>query len=215
MNAEPDRTDSLPTRPSLLARLADVSDGRSWREFYLAYEGRIRKVAQRRGLSETDAQEVAQDVLRHVAECIRDYKRTPHRGAFRSWLFQLTRWRASDRIRRRGWDELPLTSTFSSSARERRPDDASPLDRITAGPELETAFQREAQRFALDLLLARLAGAVSQRNIQMFQMVMLDEVPIPRVAELFHTRPAAVYVVKHRVLEKLRTEATGLSGLFE
>ena len=208
-------TDSLPTRPSLLARLADVSDDRSWREFYLTYAVHIRKVAQRRGLSEADAEEVAQDVLRRVAETIRDYKRAPHRGAFRSWLFQLTRWRAADRLRRRAWDDV--SAAHSLLQQPSRPDDPNggTGDRAISASELDRQFELEAERHALDLLLARLEPSVSRKSIQIFQMVMLDEVPIPRVAELFHTRPAAVYVVKHRVMEKLRAEVSAMPGLPE
>ncbi|HVU31913.1 MAG TPA: sigma-70 family RNA polymerase sigma factor [Opitutaceae bacterium] len=212
MNPNPDGTDSLPTRVSLLGRLANLADDKSWREFFLTYEGHIRKVAQRRGLSEADAEEVAQDVLRRVAQTIRDYKRAPHRGAFRSWLFQLTRWRASDRLRRRAWDDPSLSAAMRETpgGRDATGDASGPVDRLASRPELEREFELEAQRHALDLLLARLESSVSQKHIQMFQMVMLDEVPVPRVAELFHTRPAAVYVVKHRVLEKLREEVAGM-----
>lgn len=214
MCGDRDPTDSLPTRPSLLGRLANIADDRSWRDFYLTYEVHIRKIARRHGLSESDAEEVAQDVLRRVAETIRDYRRTDRRGAFRSWLFQLTRWRASDRLRRhqRDADSAPL-SLNAPPPRAERPGAPNELDRVASSPAIDRAFELEAQRYVLHTLLARLEHSVSKRNLQMFQMVMLDEVPVPRVAELFRTRPSSVYLVKHRVLEKLRAEVAGLKPL--
>ncbi len=214
MCGDRDPTDSLPTRPSLLGRLANIADDRSWRDFYLTYEVHIRKIARRHGLSDSDAEEVAQDVLRRVAETIRDYRRTDRRGAFRRWLFQLTHWRASDRLRRqkRDTDSAPL-SLNAPPPRVERPGAAHELERVASSPALDRSFELEAQRYVLHTLLARLEHSVSKRNLQMFQMVMLDEVPVPRVAELFRTRPASVYLVKHRVLEKLRAEVAGLKPL--
>ncbi len=214
MTGEFEPTDSLPTRPSLLGRLADLRDDRSWREFCLAYEERIRAIARRRGLQEADAQEVAQDVLRRVAQTIHDYRPNGRRGAFRSWLFQLTRWRASDHLRKRLRDD-PLPA-FSFAPRQS--DDgpaAAEIDRIGAAPEVHRQFELEAQRYVLDTLLSRLERTVAKKHLQMFQMVMLDEVPVPRVAELFRTRPATIYVVNHRVLEKLRAEVSQLSTNIE
>jgi RNA polymerase sigma factor, sigma-70 family len=214
MSGDCDPSDSLPTRPSLLGRLANLADDRSWRDFYLTYEVHIRAIARRHGLSEPDAEEVAQDVLRRVAQTIHEYRRTDRRGAFRRWLFQLTHWRATDRLRhRKRTDEpAPLSLNAPLPPSERR-GSAHEIDRISSSPALDRTFELEAQRYVLHTLLARLERSVSRRNLQIFQMVMLDEVPVPRVAELFRTRPSAVYLVKHRVLEKLRAEVAGLEPL--
>jgi len=214
MSADHEPTDSLPTRPSLLGRLANIADDRSWRDFYLTYEVHIRKIARRHGLSESDAEEVAQDVLRRVAQTIHEYRRTDRRGAFRSWLFQLTRWRASDRLRRHKRDAEPASLSLNAPPpRADRPGTTGEFENISASPTLDRSFELEAQRYVLHTLLSRLERSVSRRNLQIFQMVMLDEVPVPRVAELFHTRPSSVYLVKHRVLEKLRAEVAGLKPL--
>lgn len=214
MGGDCDPNDSLPTRPSLLGRLANIADDRSWRDFYLTYEIHIRKIARRHGLSEPDAEEVAQDVLRRVAQTIHEYRRSERRGAFRSWLFQLTHWRAADRLRRRQRDDAPASFSFNAPPpRAERPGASNEIEHVASSPALDRTFELEAQRYVLHTLLSRLERSVSKRNLQMFQMVMLDEVPVPRVAELFRTRPSAVYLVKHRVLEKLRAEVAGLKPL--
>lgn len=214
MNEEIEHTDSLPTRPTLLGRLADLSDDRSWREFYLTYEVHIRRLARRRGLSEQDAEEVAQDVLKRVAESIRTYQRTDRRGAFRSWLFQLTRWRASDRMRRRRRDGSHASVSLDEPSGPSASDGTRlGIDMNATTPTLDRQFELEAQRYVLDTLLARLERTVSKKHIQIFQMVMLDGVPVPRVAELFRTPASAVYVIKHRVLDKLRAEVDELGPI--
>jgi RNA polymerase sigma factor (sigma-70 family) len=212
MNPDSTRTDSLPTRVSLLGRLANLSDDRSWQEFYLTYETHIRKVAQRDGLSEQDAEEVAHDVLQRVARTIASYTRVPHRGAFRSWLFQLTHWRATDQLRRRRRENLAMGTGcdpgFSAAV-------AADPATVAAPGGLEQKFELEAQRQVVQLLLNRLERSVSRKNIQIFEMLMLDEAPPATVARLFHTRPSAVYLVKHRVLEKLRAEVASMGPLME
>ncbi len=207
-------TDSLPTRPSLLGRLANLADDASWREFYLTYQDRIRNFARRRGLQEHDAEDVAQDVFRRVAQTIHTYKHPSRRGAFRKWLFQLARWRTTDKMRRRGPGQSVGPGLSGAGAPE---DEAngSLLDQISSRPELDRELELEAKRFLLEKLLARIETSVSKKHLQIFQMIMLDEVPVPRVAELFHTTPAAVYVIKHRVFERLRSEVEKLSPTFE
>lgn len=215
MPEEFDGTDSLPTRLTLLGRLADLTDDASWREFFLAYEERIRRVARRHGLPEEDAQEVAQDVFRRVSQTIRDYRHAGRRGSFRSWLFQLTRWRAADRLRRLA-NERPFAAAGKIEVRaaDGEPGDST-LERVPTPPEVHRRFELEAQRHLLDSLLARLESAVSKRNLQMFQMVVLDDVPVPRVAELFHTNPTAVYVIKHRVMKRLRAQVAELKPVLD
>ena len=55
--------DSIPTRQSLLARLKDCGDQESWREFFDTYWRLIHATAVRAGLTETEAQEVVQEVM--------------------------------------------------------------------------------------------------------------------------------------------------------
>ena len=51
-------SDSIPTRQSLLARLKDVGDQESWRDFFDTYWRLVHATALKAGLTETEAQEV-------------------------------------------------------------------------------------------------------------------------------------------------------------
>ena len=59
---------TLRTRPTLLFRLRDWRDEASWSEFYRLYHHFIFSCARRAGLAHADAEEVAQDVFKRVAE---------------------------------------------------------------------------------------------------------------------------------------------------
>ena len=71
-----ERSQELPfslTRPSLLFRVREWNDSVSWEEFHRLYRRLIYGRARRAGLSHADAEDVAQDVFKRVAETIRDW----------------------------------------------------------------------------------------------------------------------------------------------
>src|SRR5436309_33132 len=79
---------SLLTRPSLLFRVREWNDSASWEEFHRLYRRLIYGRARRAGLAHADAEDVAQDVFKRVAETIHDFDINPERGSFRGWLMK-------------------------------------------------------------------------------------------------------------------------------
>jgi RNA polymerase sigma factor (sigma-70 family) len=94
-------SDPPPTRPSLLARIRDPRDGAAWGEFVDVYGPLVYDYGRRRGLQDADAADLTQDVLRAVAATADQFAYDPERGAFRSWLFTVTRRKLVDSVRRR------------------------------------------------------------------------------------------------------------------
>jgi hypothetical protein len=86
--------DSLATRASLLGRLKNWEDAKSWEEFTQTYSRLIRAVAIKAGLTESEAKDVEQETLLCVAKTIHEFESNPARGTFKSWLLNL---RAGDR----------------------------------------------------------------------------------------------------------------------
>src|SRR5437667_10146451 len=111
--------DSLATRASLLGRLKNWEDAKSWEEFTQTYSRLIRAVAFKAGLTESEAKDVEQETLLCVAKTIHEFESSATRGTFKSWLLNLTRWRIADQFRRRSPD--PAASPAPSDARPARP----------------------------------------------------------------------------------------------
>src|SRR5262245_57546191 len=80
-----------PTRASLLVRLRDGGDQDAWRQFVDLYAPLVFGWARRRGLQEADAADLTQEVLRAVARALPAQGYDPTRGAFRGWLYTVTR----------------------------------------------------------------------------------------------------------------------------
>ena len=107
-------TDPPPTRPSLLVRIRDPRDGVAWGEFVDIYGPLVYDYGRRRGLQDADAADLTQDVLRAVAAAADRFAYDPARGAFRSWLFTVTRTKLLDSVRR-------AAARRSRDRRHRRP----------------------------------------------------------------------------------------------
>jgi len=192
--------DALPTRVSLLERVKNLDDAHSWAEFFHAYENLVRGYARRRGLRDHEVEDVAQEVFKRVARTIHSFEHASRPGAFRNWLHRLTRWRADDRLRERTRSpDFPLAP---------RDENATPLvERVPAPPDPGLEFEAEARQHLLAELFRRLENKVSPKHLQIFQLLVIEDMPVERVAELFHMTPANLYVLRHRVLQKLRAEA--------
>jgi RNA polymerase sigma factor (sigma-70 family) len=204
----PTADDTLRTRVSLINRVKNLSDDRSWVEFLSRYQRVVQSLARSRGLTEHEAEDVAQEVFKRIAATIGEFCHAARPGSFRSWLFQLTRWRADDKMRERArhvWRPLPSASGPGGS-----PDRTPTLEQAQTPAEIERAFEAEAQRHMIETLFKAIERSVTPKQVQIFQLLVIDETPVDKVAELYQITPAAVYVIKHRVIAKLQAEVKRL-----
>src|SRR5262245_23087150 len=93
--------DPLPTRDSLLSRLKNWGDEKSWSEFFETYWELIYKVAIGAGLADAEAQDVVQETVITVAKKIQTFKKGREHGTFKSWLARVTRNRIYDQYTKR------------------------------------------------------------------------------------------------------------------
>src|SRR5437762_1140989 len=92
--------DPATTRYSLLSRLHDWEDQKSWREFFDTYWRLIYSVAVKSGLNDSEAQDVVQETVISVAKDLHKFKRDRSLGSFRGWLRNVIRWRIADHLRK-------------------------------------------------------------------------------------------------------------------
>ena len=201
---------SLLTRPSLLFRVREWSDSASWEEFHRLYRRLIYGRARRAGLSHADAEDVAQDVFKRVAETIRDFDTDPERGSFRGWLMKLTHWRIADKFKGR-----PDFSPPTNEAHDHASAVAGLVENVPAPSVDEDEWDREWQQHLLAAAAERLARQVKPLHFQVFDLYVLQGWPLLRVTKELRVSPASVYVIGHRLKTRLKAEVEKLQKQLE
>jgi RNA polymerase sigma factor (sigma-70 family) len=196
---------SLLTRPSLLFRVRERSDSTSWEEFHRLYRRLIYGRARRAGLSHPDAEDVAQEVFKCVAETIRDFDTNPERGSFRGWLMKLTHWRIADKFKSRRDFPQPTGGLHDFTEAS-----ADLIENVPAPVAEEDEWDHEWQRYLLAAATERLARQVKPFHFQVFDLYVLQQWSLLRVTKELRVSPASVYVISHRLKKRLKAEVEKL-----
>ncbi len=196
---------SLLTRPTLLFRVRELGDNASWNEFHRLYRRLVYGRARRAGLSHADAEDVAQDVFKRVAETIREFDTDPERGSFRGWLMKLTHWRIADKFENRG--KLPQQGPNSRDDTAAR---TATIERVPAPVDDEDEWDREWQQHLIAAAADRIARQVKPLHFQVFDLYVRQQWPVLKVATELGVNPASVYVIGHRLTKLLKAEVAKL-----
>lgn len=193
----------LTTRYSLLSRLQNWDDQESWRDFFDTYWHLIYSFARKAGLSEAEAQEVVQETIISVAKNIQKFRRDRSLGTFKGWLKNLTRWRIADQLRKR-----TQLSPEDEDKRYRLPETME----IPAAtdPGLESVWEQEWESNLLEAALRRVKHRVKEEHYQIFDLYVLKQWPVRKVARTLDVSVGQVYLAKHRVSLLIRREIRAL-----
>lgn len=116
------------THPSLLVRVRDARDAAAWNEFVSAYAPLIHAYLMKRGVQDADAADIAQDVMQAVSSHIERFDYDPAKGAFRGWLYQITRNKLRDWSDKRKRQAIGAGDTDALQALHEIPDAAEERD---------------------------------------------------------------------------------------
>ena len=200
-----ERDELIPTRWSLLNRLKDLEDQRSWQEFFDTYWKLIYGVARKTGLSDAEAQDVVQETVISVSKKISEFKCDPAAGAFKSWLLKLTRWRILNQLKKRqAWPAPDSGEGLMAGAPHRSADDTrrtATMDRIAdpAGVDLEAVWNEEWEKNLAEAAMERVKRQVKAKQFQMFELYVLQRWPVREVARMLGVSATQVYLAKHRI----------------
>jgi RNA polymerase sigma-70 factor (ECF subfamily) len=204
---DPQRDETLPTRPSLLSRLKDLDDQESWRDFFDSYWNLIYRMAIVAGLTQAEAQDVVQETVITVAKNIQQFKYDPARGSFKGWLLQTTRWRIMDEFRKRG--TLPPQAPAPDPDNTRRTD---PIERVPdpASRDFEQVYEEEWQKNLWNAALERVRRRVRPKQYQIFDLYVLQAWPVEKVRATLKVSTAQVYLAKLRLAARIKREVKRL-----
>ncbi len=190
----------METSVSLLERLAGAPTDDDWRRLLDLYQPLLRTWMARAGVSDSDADDLAQEVLLVVFREVGGFERRGP-GAFRAWLRTILVHRVRDYFR--GQKYRPTATGDSDFLRR--------LDELES-PEsaLSHQWDREHDEHVAAALLRRVQGDFAPTTWQAFRRHVLEGEPAGQVAGELGLSLNSVLLAKSRVLKRLRQELAGL-----
>jgi RNA polymerase sigma-70 factor (ECF subfamily) len=199
--SEPSPAASSPsdTSLSLLAR-AKVNDVQGWQKIVDLYSPLVFFWCTRSGLRREDAADVLQNVWQAVAGHLSQFQRKRD-GAFRGWLWTITRNKLNDHFRLRAHEPAgaggSTAQQFFQAVPEQEPE--SYVAESTADGS------GDVLRRTLDII----AADFEPRTWRAFWMAAVEAQSAQTIADALHMSLDAVYQAKARVLRRLREELAG------
>ncbi|MCB1089968.1 MAG: sigma-70 family RNA polymerase sigma factor [Verrucomicrobiae bacterium] len=206
------------TRMSLIDRLADWEDQKTWDEFYQTYWRLIYSVSLKAGLGRDEAMDAVQETIFSIAKQWRAGQQyDPARGSFKTWLMNMTRWRIADQFRKK--QRNPAANFQSGGSRGADGDfrDTATIERLEDedGDVLERLWDLEWKSNLTRVALDRVKLKISPKQFQIFDAYVMKGWETDRVKNDLGVSLAQVYLAKHRVGGLLRKEIEALTDKFD
>jgi len=186
---------TVATRASLVARLKNPEDQRSWQDFFDTYSRMIYGLATRSGLSDMEAQDALQETIIKVAEKMPGFQYDPAIGSFKGWLLTIARSRIIDRHRRRQREQARIVSNSlpgsGTAAIERIADPAS--------LNLDAIWEQQWKDGLIEAATDHVRRRVSPKQFQLYDCNVRKQWPAEKVARLLGVTAAQVHLAKHRI----------------
>ena len=182
------------TRASLILRLPDAADVEAWDEFVAIYEPVLKRLAQRLGMQNADADNLAQEVFLSVARSLQDWLNRTDRGSFRAWLMRVARNQAVNLMTRRA--TRPMETNLSQADEL----DAIVDSSLSISSQLDWEYRRELFRWAAEQVRA----VVAEHTWQAFWLTNVEGLSIAETAQQLHTTVGNIYFARSRVMSRLQ-----------
>lgn len=195
------------TRKSLIERLGNWEDQKSWEEFYRTYWRLIYGVGLKSGLRSEEAFDVVQETIVAIAKQSKEKRYDPKAGSFKVWLMNMTRWRIGDQFRKRAKDTAMYKFPGDEDGRN-----TATLDRFEdpSAQKLEGIWEVEWKRNIADRAIATVKQRVSPRQFQIFDAYVIKGWSVKKVMTELGVSMAQVYLAKHRVGGLIKKEIAEL-----
>ena len=185
--------DATRTTTELLNGLHESDNERAWQRFDERYRPLVIAFSRKLGLSEPDANDVAQETMIRFLSEYRAGKYQRGQGRLRSWLIGIAKYRIAD-IRSKG----------AVDRRVARGDSAF-ID-LSNDQTLTGVWEEQRQSLVLEEAVARLRTGTraSAKTVEAFELLVVRGLPPAAVAEKLDMQVQDVYVAKSRCARKLR-----------
>ncbi len=202
----PGRSDLVSDRPEssilksvtntyLLDGLRDAGNRIVWQTFVDRYRPMIEKYAYRFGVTGADAQDAAQQTLIAFATSYQQGKYQRDRGRLRVWLFGIARNQILNTRKKRAHREVQVAGANDETDFFAQQGDED---------QLEAIWEQEWRDAVLRQCLEEVRQEFDAKSIEAFELFAWRGWPAQKVADHLDLTANAVFIVKHRVLKRIR-----------
>ena len=196
-----DHNSAWKTRESLLKRVKNQDDEKSWEDFVFYYRPFIYNVVRGMNIAHHDAEEIVQLVLLKSWNKMPKFDYDRGRGRFRGWLCMVTGNTVRDFLRKR---KISMEELLPENGGE------NTQVRYSELPEIEKLAQKEWKRYISKLAWENVSKKFKPHVTQAFLMA-IQSVPVAEIVRKLGIAESTVYVYKCRVQRELRTEIIRLN----
>ena len=176
------------TSTILLNGLKDSSDPVAWSEFDSRYRPILLTVARRLGLHGADAEDAVQETMTTFMLAYRQEKYERDKGRLRDWLYGMARHKIREIQRKLSKKELPFSGHHEDNNR---------LDEIE-DHRVKAVWDQEWNHAILRQALDQLKLDVSPRMCDIFDLYVLQQWPVQRIASQLKVSHDVIYKTKSR-----------------
>jgi len=176
-----------------------------WQDFRDTFFPVVVGFARHAGLSETDAEDAAQETMIAFVKAYREGKYDREKGRLRNWLFGLARHAVQNAFRKRAPERLVDNPSGVTAFWNRLPDENA----------VEKTWAGEWRKVVLDKCLRRAKQELDEKTFSAFELYVLGEQSVEDVAKRLNMSENAVYIAKSRVIARLRQLEEEFEGFNE
>ncbi len=177
------------TTSTVLQRLKSFDDQDAWQQFVRRFQRPIEAYARKRGLSESDAEDAAQEALAAFAQSFRDGGYERERGRLSRWLFGIVHHRIEQQR-----DRMARRAPADSVAWSQLEDQQSP----------DGVWTEIWERSMLEQCVAAARDELHGTTRRVFEMLVLEGRSVEDAMSETGLSRNAVYIAKHRALTRVR-----------
>lgn len=182
------------TSTQILEDLRTSNNATAWDKFCNHFQPVVVSFARQLGLTETDAEDAAQETMLEFLKALRNGKYDREKGSMSNWLFGIARRVILNLRGRQPLEQLVADKTTGTSFWDLVQDDRG----------LKYTWESEWRQMVLTRCLEQARQEFDPNVFEAFKLYALSEHPVDEVAERLRMSNNAVYIAKSRVLSRLR-----------
>ena len=186
----------LKTPISLLQRLCQHPDEQHWERFVVLFTPLLSRWGHRLGVPATDTEDLIQEVFSILFRQLPEFRYDPSKS-FRAWLWTLFH-----------------RQTLAWRKRQKRHFQLSDeqIEALACPDQVAEASEEEYRRVLVERVLGILRRHYPPQIWQIFWAFTVEGLPGVEVAKRFGVTPNAVYLIRGRILARIRQELAELDS---